>query len=58
MVKYYICDILSSFLYVNFTVEDAEKINSTKEMWCCDYRGCNEAFGDLLDSDSDYLALA
>jgi len=49
---------LSSFLYVNFTVEDAEKINSTKEMWCCDYRGCNEAFGDLLDSDSDYLVLA
>jgi len=38
-------------------VEDAKKINSTKEMWCYDYRGYNEAFGDLLDSDSNYLAL-
>ena len=57
MVKYCVT-FLSSFLYVNFTVEDAEKINSTKEMWCCDYRGCSEAFGDLLDSDFDYLALA
>jgi len=30
MVKYYICDILSSFLYVNFTVEDVEKIQQKK----------------------------
>ena len=53
MVKCYICDNFYHHSCVNLTVEDAKKMNSTKEMWCCDYRGCNEAFGDLFDSDFD-----
>ena len=40
---------------MNLTVEDAKKIKSTKEKWCCDYKGCNAAFGDLFDSDSNQL---
>ena len=28
---------------MNLTVEDAKKIKSTKEKWCCDYKGCNAA---------------
>ena len=38
---------------MNLTVEDAKEIKSTTEKWCCDYKGCNAAFGDLFDSDSN-----
>ena len=53
MVKCYICDNFYYHSFVNLTVEDTNKIKSTEEMWCCDYKGCNAAFGDLFDSDSD-----
>ena len=57
MVKCYICDNFYHPSCVNITMQDAKKLNSSKELWFCDYRGCNEAFGDLFDSDfdSDYF---
>ena len=53
MVKCYICDNFYHHSCMNLTVEDAKKIKSTKEMWYCDYKGCNAAFGQFFDSDSD-----
>ena len=50
MVKCYIRDNFYHHSCVNLTVEDA-KIKSTKEMCCCDYKGCNATFGNLFDSD-------
>ena len=53
MVQCYICDNLYHFSCVNLSLDQAKRIKRTKEMWMCDYKGCNNAFGDLFDSDSD-----
>ena len=42
---------------MNITVEDVKKIKSTKEMWSCDYKGCNAAIENLFDSDSNWLLM-
>ena len=51
MIKCYICDDLYHHSCVGITLERAKKMNAVKEMWFCDYKGCEEAFGDLFDSD-------
>ena len=51
MVQCYICDNLYHFSCVNISLDQAKRIKRTKEMWICDYKGCNDAFGDLFDSD-------
>ena len=28
-----------------------KKMNAIKEMWFCNYKGCEEAFGGMFDSD-------
>ena len=53
MVKCYVCDNFYHCSCVNLTVEQAKKMNSIREFWCCGFKGCNEAFGDLFDFDSD-----
>ena len=51
MVQCYICDNLYHFSCVNISLDQAKGIKRAKEMWICDYKGCNNAFGDLFDSD-------
>lgn len=54
MVKCYICDNWYHHTCVNVTIKQAKKINSEKEMWFCKYKECDQYFGDLFGSDSDY----
>ena len=51
MIKCYICDNLYHHNCVGITLERAKKMNAIKEMWFCIYKGCEEAFGDLFESD-------
>ena len=53
MVKHYICANFYHHSCMNITEEDVKKIKSTKEMWSCDYKGCNAAVGNLFDLDSN-----
>ena len=53
MVKCYICENLYHCSCVNVTEKQAKKINSSEEMWFCEYKGCEESFGYLFDSNSD-----
>ena len=57
MVKHYICANFYHHSCMNITVEDVKKIKSTKEMWSCDYKGCNAAVGNLFDLDSNQLLI-
>ena len=38
---------------VNLTIEEVKKFKRTSEFWMCDYNGCNDAFADIFDTDSD-----
>lgn len=51
MIKCYICDNLYHHNCVGITLERAKKMNAIKEMWFWNYKGCEEAFGDLFESD-------
>jgi len=51
MIQCYICDNLYHHNCVNITLKRAKEINTVKEMWFCDYMGCEEAFGDAFHSD-------
>lgn len=51
MVRCYICENLYHYSCVNMTLQAAKKLNASKELWFCEDKGCEEAFGDLFDSD-------
>ena len=51
MIKCYICNNLYHHNCVGITLERAKKMKAIKEMWFCNYKGCEEAFGDLFESD-------
>ena len=50
------CNICLSWYHhncVDLTIEDVKKYKRTSEFWMCDYNGCNEAFADIFDTDSE-----
>ena len=51
MIKCYICDNLYHYSCVGITLKEAKRMNTIREMWFCDYKGCEDAFGDVFDSD-------
>ena len=52
MIKCYICDDLYHHSCVGIiTMEEAKRKNAIGEMWFCDYKGCEDAFGEVFDSD-------
>ena len=51
MVQCNICDNLYHFSCVNISLDQAKRVKRTKEMWICDHKGCNDAFGGLFNSD-------
>jgi len=51
MIKCYICDNLYHHSCVRITLERAKKMTAIKEKWFCGYKGCEEAFEGVFDSD-------
>jgi len=52
MIQCHICDNLYHHSCVGITKEKARRMNANpRNMWFCDYRGCEEAFGDVFESD-------
>ena len=53
MSKCYICDDLYHHSRVGITMEEAVPYRTCifGEMWFCDYKGCEDAFGEVFDSD-------
>ena len=49
MIKCYICDNLYHHSCAGISLERAKKMNAINELWFCDYKGCEEAFGDVFD---------
>ena len=53
MIQCKICSLSYHHNCVNLTVEQVKKYKETSEFWMCSYNGCNEAFGDIFDTDSE-----
>ena len=53
MIKCNICLSWYHHNYVNLTIEQVKKYKKTSEFWMCQNNGCNEAFADIFDTDSE-----
>ena len=51
MIRCHICDNWYHHNCVGLTVDEVKKFKRRNEFWMCDYKGCNDAFGDIFDSD-------
>ena len=48
------CNICACWYHCNcvgMTEDEAKKLKEMNEFWMCDYKGCNDAFADIFDSD-------
>ena len=53
MIQCKICSLSYHQNCVNLTMEQVKKYKETSEFWMCSYNGCNEAFVDIFDTDSE-----
>ena len=48
------CNICACWYHCNcvgMTEDEAKKLKEMNEFWMCDYKGCNDAFADIFDSN-------
>jgi len=51
MIQCNICACWYHHNWVGMTEDEVKKLRKTNEFWMCDYKGCNDAFADIFNSD-------